>query len=258
MPPPCAAPAPPPNNLRVAKLHAPVAAVAERLVLRRAAAAQCVMLLRRAVAELDAHQLDATGHGIGTIVGDDHFRWPLGILRLYAVDRVAQRTGGTFANRGDDLLHRRAIGIDPRFLAVEEHGLEPIAAMSGMRADGAIVEDGDALAGVARAPVVGAVAELAVGETDRAVRAIAERLVLRPPAAAQRHAAHVGAGRTRLPPEVRDLYRLRLVDQVIGPIGHGAHSRLFPSAIHAPPLHPPPPPHPPPGPHPHPPAAPRV
>src|SRR5260221_679445 len=165
MPPPCAAPAPPPNNLRIAKLHAPVAAVAERLVLRRAAAAQRVMFLRRAVAELDAHQLDCAGHRIRTVV-----------------------------------------------------------------------EDGAALAGVARAPVVGAVAELRVGETHRAVRAIAERLVLRAAAAAQRHAAHIGAGRTRLPHEVRHLDRLRIVDQVTGPIGHGGDARLWHDAIVAPPM----------------------
>src|SRR5258708_16798958 len=153
MPPPCAAPAPLPNNLRVAKLDAPGAAVEERLVLRRAAAAQCVMLLRRAVAELDAHQLDATGHRVRTVVGDDDLRWPLDVLRLDTVNGIAQRARRAVPDGCNHLLHRRAIGIEPPFLAVEEHGLEPIAAMSGMRADGAIVEDGDALAGVPQAPV---------------------------------------------------------------------------------------------------------
>src|SRR5258708_12268358 len=83
MPPLCAAPAPPPNNLRVAKLHAPVAAVAERLVLRPAAAAPGVMLLRRAVPEPDAHQLGATGPPVRTVHGEDDLRRPPDVRRLH-------------------------------------------------------------------------------------------------------------------------------------------------------------------------------
>ena len=53
---------------RIGEAHMPVRAVAERLVLRRAAAAQRVVIARRAVAPGRIGQPDAAGHVIGAIL----------------------------------------------------------------------------------------------------------------------------------------------------------------------------------------------
>src|SRR3954470_357561 len=172
------------NELGVAELDAPVAAVAEGLVRGGTATTKRVVLARSAVAELHAHELDAARHGVGAVAGHQHLRRPRGRRRFLAVDCIAQRAGGAFVNRGDDLIDRRAVGINPRLGARAEYFLQPIRAKTGMRADRAFIEDGDAPAAIALAPVVRAVRRPAVGKANRAVRAIAEGLVLRAAATA--------------------------------------------------------------------------
>src|SRR5258708_23315692 len=62
----------------VAESNVPVRAVAERLVLGRAATAQRVVFGRGALPELYAHQVDAAGNRVRPVVGDgDHRRAPL-------------------------------------------------------------------------------------------------------------------------------------------------------------------------------------
>src|SRR6186997_1035384 len=76
---------------RIVKPDVPVAAIAERLVVRGAAATQRVVLARSAFAEGHPEQLDAAAHRVRTVIGDDD----LGRSRLRhgfaAIDRVAER-----------------------------------------------------------------------------------------------------------------------------------------------------------------------
>ena len=123
-------------------------AVAERLVLRGAAAAQRVAL--------------SGGNRVGALPGqrdraDDRVRSvlrhgdPGRVLlrrRFDVIDRIAQRAGRTLADCVDDCIDARAVGIDPRLAAVLEDGSEVIGAASRVRADRTIVEDRDFLAAV--------------------------------------------------------------------------------------------------------------
>src|SRR3989442_4782641 len=76
---------------RVAETDLPVGAVAKRLVLRSAAAAQRVMLFRCALAEGHAEQLDAAGDRVRPVVGHGDRRLALLVAVLDVFDRVAQR-----------------------------------------------------------------------------------------------------------------------------------------------------------------------
>src|SRR2546426_4352402 len=98
----------------VAEIHFPVRAVAERLVLRRAATAQRVVLGRGALPELHSHQLDAACNRIRPVVGHGDHRRVLWRLGFDAVDRVAERPGWALPDRGDDLLHPGAVRSYPR------------------------------------------------------------------------------------------------------------------------------------------------
>src|SRR5215470_14761995 len=105
----------------VAELRFPVRAVAERLVLRGAAAAQRVVLEGRAVPEPDTQQLDSAGHRVRAAVGHGHRRLATRRLGLGPFDRIAQRPGRTFPDRRDDLLDLLAVGVYPGLLAHAEH-----------------------------------------------------------------------------------------------------------------------------------------
>src|SRR5258708_16789861 len=177
----------------IAEPRVPVRAVAERLVLRRAAAAQRVVLRGRALPELHAHKLDAAGDRVRPVVGHGHHGRALRRVGLDAVDRVAERPGRTLPDRRDDLLRLRAVRGYPRLVVLAEHGLELVGAEPRVRAQRAVVENGDALAGIALALVLARIRGIAVAETDRGVRSVAEGLVLRAPAPAQRDAAHRAA-----------------------------------------------------------------
>src|SRR5258708_24531056 len=174
----------------IAEPRVPVRAVAERLVLRRAAAAQRVVLRGGTLPELHAHELDATGDRVRPVVGHRYHRRALRRFGPDAVDRVAERAGRALPDRRDDLLHPGAVRVYPRLFAHAEHRLQLVGAEPGVRADRAVVENGDALSGVTLALVLARVRGIAAAETDRAVRPVAERLVLRGPAAAQRDPAH--------------------------------------------------------------------
>src|SRR5258705_7302646 len=90
-------------RLGVAKADAPVRAVAERLVLRLAAPAERVVLVRGAVAERHLYQLDAAGNRIWPVVGHRHHRRTILVAMLDAVDRIAERARRALPDRRHDL-----------------------------------------------------------------------------------------------------------------------------------------------------------
>src|SRR5258708_23832853 len=75
----------------VAESNVPVRGVAERLVLGRAATAQCVVFGRGALPELYAHQVDAAGNRVRPVVGDGDHRRALYPPRLDRLARAPQR-----------------------------------------------------------------------------------------------------------------------------------------------------------------------
>src|ERR1051326_8184927 len=108
---------------------------------------------------------------------------------------MAAPTRGPLADGRDDLVDGCAVGIDPRLLLHAEDRLQVVGARAGVGADAAVVVDDDALAAIALALVRLAVADARAAEAVGGMRSVAERLVLRAAAAAQRHRAHVGAAR---------------------------------------------------------------
>src|SRR5258706_2505795 len=130
----------------VLEADAPMRAVAERLVLRAAAAAERVALGGGDLARDLPGQRDGADDRVRAVLchGDSwrtHRR-----LWLDAVERVAQRAGRTLAHGLDDRLDPRAVGIDPGLGAVLEYRGEVVAAARRMSADRAVVVDRDVLA----------------------------------------------------------------------------------------------------------------
>jgi hypothetical protein len=113
------------------------------------------------------------------VVGHRHHRRAPILRAFLAIDRVAERARGAFADRFDHFLDRGAVGVDPRLLSHPEHGLEAISAEARVRTDGAVVEDGDAFARERHTLALVPVRNPLVGKSVRAVSAIAERLPLR-------------------------------------------------------------------------------
>src|SRR2546426_3019647 len=153
----------------VAEPDLPVGAVAKRLVLRSAAAAQRVMLFRCALAEGHAEQLYPAGDRVGPVVGHRNRRLAFLVAVLDVLYRVAQRTRRAFLDRLDDLLGACAIGVDPGLCAHPEDRLQAVGAEAGVGADAAIVVDGNALAGIALAAVRSRAGAPLVLEPDQAV-----------------------------------------------------------------------------------------
>src|SRR6185436_10739428 len=120
----------------------------------------------------------------------------------------------------------RAVGIDPRLDAHAENGLQVVGTGAGVRADGAVVVERDALAGVARALVRSGVRQALAPEAVARVRAVAEGLVLRAAAAAQGDAPDIGAGVAVLAPQVRHLHRRHVVQQVVRAVRQAGKLRL--------------------------------
>src|SRR5258706_3663019 len=200
-------------------------AVAKRLVLRGAAAAQRVVLGGSAVAELYAHKLDAARDRVRAVIGHGHHRRALLGPRFDAVDRIAQRPGGTFLDRGDDLPHLGAVRIDPGLRVLAKHGLQAVGAVARVGADAAIVENRDGLADIAHAFVLAGIRGIPVAESDRAMCSVAERLVLRLPAAAQRDGTHRGTGFARGAPQIRHRLGLHVLQQAIRAVRRPADLR---------------------------------
>src|SRR5438552_17255508 len=105
--------------------------VAKRLVLRSAAAAQRVVLFRRAFAEGHTEQLDPAGDRVGPVVGHCDRRLAFLVAVLSLADRVAQRTRWAFLDRLDDLLGDRAIGVDLGLRAHPESGSQAVVGVAG-------------------------------------------------------------------------------------------------------------------------------
>src|SRR5204863_8914646 len=97
---------------------------------------------------------------------------------------------------------------------------------AGVRADRAVIEDGDALAAKGVATILVLVGELAIGKAVGAVRAVAERLVLRAAAAAERDAAHSGACGAKGAHEVRHGRSLHGIQQVVRPVRYAGDARF--------------------------------
>src|SRR5713226_2480183 len=203
---------------RIPEAELPVRAVAEGLVFRAAAAAQRVVLPGRVLAELHAEELDTALHGVRTVIGDGNARLTIAVAVLDAIDRIAERSGRALLDGGDDLLDACAIRIDPRLLAEPEDRLQAVGADAGVRADVAVVVDRDAPSRIRIAAIPAAVGDLAVLEADRAVAAVAERLILRAAAAAQGHAAHRDAGLTVRAAQIGNRRGSGVVQQVVRPV----------------------------------------
>src|SRR5262245_57344909 len=174
---------------RVLEPDLPVRPIAERLVLRSAAAAQRVVLLRGAVTKCHGRKFDAAGHCVRPVVHHRDHRLARGRLRFDAVPGIAQRPGGAFLDRGDHLRDCGAIGVDPGLGIHPKHFLQTVSAEPGVGADRAVVEDGDVLTRKSHPPIPGRIGRVAVRKAVPAVRPIAEGLVGRATAAAQRDAA---------------------------------------------------------------------
>ena len=182
---------------RVAELHVPVHAAAERLVLRMAAPAERVVLPGRArgpghVRARRVGQADPAGHPVRAVLGhlDRALPLPCQSARSRAssstVEGQAQRPGRAVAHRPDELVETAAAGGDERARhAGAEHGRQPVGAQAGVLADAPVVEDRDLLARVGVALVGHPVRVLVVGEPAGGVRPVAERLHRRGAAPAQ-------------------------------------------------------------------------
>src|SRR5262249_57134476 len=116
---------------------------AERLVLALTAAAQAVVLERRAVVPRNVGavfvgQRYPTRHAIRSVLRDlDRGLARLVDLRarLDAVDRVAESAGRTRAHGADDLVHATAARRHERLGVGVKDALQTIAAEAGVRAD---------------------------------------------------------------------------------------------------------------------------
>src|SRR5690349_2419118 len=92
-----------------------VGAVAERLVLRLAAAAERVAVPDCALGPRGVEELHGTAHFVGTILPDVDASGPgLRCRRRFAVARAAQGARGTLRDHRGHRLGCRAGGIDPR------------------------------------------------------------------------------------------------------------------------------------------------
>jgi len=96
---------------------------------------------------------------------------------LDAIDAVAQGTGRTLRDLGDDRLGVGAVGVDPGVGAEAEDRRETLSAPGRMRADAAVVVDGHGGADIGFAFVRHPVRRLLVREPDLVVCSVAERLV---------------------------------------------------------------------------------
>jgi len=176
-----------------------VAAVAERLVFRRAAAAQRVTPGRDAAAERVTFEVDRADSVRAVLDDSDLGRFRGGPM-FGIVDRAGERAGRAAFHRLDDGLAGRAVGIDPGFLAHAEYAGEVIRAKSRVDAHPAVVVDRDTAARVTHAIVGRAVRETLVAEAVVAVGTVTKGLVARTAAAAQGDACDfadrfaVGAG----------------------------------------------------------------
>jgi hypothetical protein len=137
------------------------------------------------------------------------------VALLDAVDRVAERARWALLHGGDDLLHRCAVRVDPRLLLHAEDRLQAVRAEPGVRAQGAVVVDGDLPARVARAVIVAGIGELAIAEPIPRVRAVAERLVLRAAATAERDPARRDARIAVFAAKIRYRHGRGIGEQVI-------------------------------------------
>ena len=181
---------------RVAEVHVPVHAAAERLVLRVAAAAQGVVLAGRArgpghVRAGRVGQRDRAGDAVRAVLG--HLDGalsravPVGqVARFLTVEGQAQRAGRAVAHGPDELVEAAAAGGDEGLGLGPERGRQPVAAQAGVLADAPVVEDRDLLPRVGVALVGHPVRVLAVGEPAGRVRPVAERLERGGAAPAQR------------------------------------------------------------------------
>ena len=190
---------------RVAELHVPVHAAAERLVLRVAAPAERVVLTGRArgpghVRARRVGQADPAGHPVGAVLGDLDGLLALAVpvdqaAGFLAVEGQAQRPGRTVAHRPDELVHPGSARGDEGLGAGAEGRRQPVGAQAGVLADAPVVEDRDLLTRVGVALVRHPVRVLGVGKPAAGVRPVAERFHGRSAAPAQ---GQLGRQRQRL------------------------------------------------------------
>ena len=164
----------------------PVGAAAKRLVRALATPAEVEVLTGRPRPPLGIVELRATHDGVRSVGHNQDGRIALAVAMLDAVDRVAQCARRALPHRRDDLVDCVAVRIDPGLLAVLEDGLERARTAGRVGADAAIVVNGELRPDVVFALVGEPVRRLLPGKSDRGVRPIAVRLVLRPSATAER------------------------------------------------------------------------
>src|SRR5438067_244943 len=184
------------------------------------------MLLRGAVAEAGADELDAAGDFIRPVAcrGDRGRR--VAVAMLDAFDRIAQCARRAMPDRRSDLRGIRSVRIDPRAALLAKHRGEVVGAIPVVRADAAVVVDRVRFPGVRAALVVGAVGEALVAEADARVRAVAERLALRAAATAQRDLVHGRALAAVGLAQIWDGIRRLSINQVVRSVGRAGDLRL--------------------------------
>lgn len=166
--------------------------IAKRLVLRRAAAAKRVMLLRCTLAECPPDQLDSACDRVGAVVGYRHHRLAILIAVFDVVDRIAQCTGRAFLYCFNDLFCTCAIRVNPRLLVHPEHRSKTIGAEARVGTNATVVVNSDALANVTDTVILGIVSDPLIGEPVGSVRSVAERLVLGTTTAAEGYSSNSG------------------------------------------------------------------
>src|SRR5262249_50189526 len=182
------------GGLGVAKARVPVHPAAEWLVLALAAAAEAVVLQRRALVPRDVgavlvDQRYPAGDAVRPVLRDldRGLARPIDLCaRLDAVHRVAESARRTCAHGADDLVHTAAARGHERLGIGVEDAAQTIGAEAGVRAKAAVVEHGQLYAHVAVAPVANAVRILRAAEADVDMRPVAERLQLRLAATTER------------------------------------------------------------------------
>lgn len=145
------------------------------------------MLSARALSVLNPLEDNAAADPVGPVPGYLDLGCVMKLGLSVAVLRVAEGSRGTHADDPDHVLGRFRAGIDPRFDTAAPHAWQVVGAERRVGTDSPVVVDRDVVSGVLVELIRHAIGRVFVGEPDRRMGPIAERLLLRGPAPAERN-----------------------------------------------------------------------
>ena len=134
---------------------------------------------------LDTLEDDTAADPVGPVPGYLDLGSVMKLGLSVAVLRVAEGSRGTHADDPDHVLGRFRAGIDPRFDTAAPHAWQVVGAERRVGTDSPVVVDRDVVSGVLVELIRHAIGRVLVGEADRHMGPIAERLLLRGTAPAE-------------------------------------------------------------------------